>query len=61
MKRCVTSLEVDCLETAIRVHEVPRAIGSHLFRLLNISGYSAEDVRVIAQTLYAYVDEERTP
>jgi len=56
MSRCVTSLEAEGLETAIRVHEAPGAIGSQLFRLLNIAGYSADEIATIARTLYSYVD-----
>jgi hypothetical protein len=58
MSRCVTSLEVNCLETAIRVHEAPGSIGTQLFRILNIAGYSADEIATVARTLYSYVDAE---
>ena len=51
-----TSLEAECLATAVRLHESPGAIGSHLFQLLNIAGYSADEIGTVARTLYAYVD-----
>jgi hypothetical protein len=56
MVRGVISLETECLETAIRVHEAPRAVGSHLFRLLTLVGYSADEIGTVARTLYSYVD-----
>ena len=52
----VPILEWDALGEAIRVNESAASVGSQFFGILERAGYSAEDIRTIARTLYAYVD-----
>jgi hypothetical protein len=42
------------LEQAMGVVETPPSIGSMLFKMLEDSGYSVEDTRIVARTLSLY-------
>jgi len=54
-------LDWDALGEAVRLHELSSSIGSQFFQILDGAGYSAEEIRKIARTLYAYVDYEELP
>ena len=41
-------------ELAVEVNERPAQIGSMFFKLLEDSGYTADEIRTVAKTLLAY-------
>ena len=55
MKR-LPILEWDALGMAIEAHEQPTVVGSQLFQILDDLGYTADEMRTVARTLFSYVD-----
>jgi hypothetical protein len=53
----INTSRITAFELAMTVNEPATVIGAMFFRLLEEAGYTAEDIRKVARTLYTYVDD----